>query len=389
MEPRRAPRSSCMVVYAHYPEDPRVRREAEALARHGIRVTVVCLQQPGEPATDEVAGVRVKRLPLRRRRGGLLSYAYQFLGFFVLASLAVRRLQARDGAEIVHVHSLPDILAFAALPARLRGARLILDLHEVMPELVAARVTSPWRPLLVPLVRGLETLSCLIAHRTITVGDSIATLLCRRGVPRERITVVTNVPTGTPPLGVAAVPQRLVFAGTVHPDRDLETFLRALALLPTLELRVFGPEDPTYSPILRRSVEELDLSARVSFHGPIPPEAVAREIAASAVGVVTYVENPHTRIGLSSKAFEFAAVRRPLVITDLPGLRALFDGAAQFYPAGDAKALADRIQKASEGGGGIEAQVERAATILERHAWPVMEQRLVQLYAGLVREDAP
>lgn len=385
MEPRRAPRSSCMVVYAHYPEDPRVRREAEALARHGFRVTVVCLRKPEESADEEVAGVRVVRLPLRRRRGGLLSYGYQFLAFFLLASRAVRRLRARDEAEIVHVHSLPDILVFAALPARLRGARLVLDLHEVMPELVAARLGSFGRPLLVPLVRGLETLSCLVAHRTITVSDSIARLLSGRGVPRERITVITNVPPGTPPVGVAAVPHRLVFAGTVHPDRDLETFLRALVLLPAMELRLFGPEDPVYSARLRRLVEELGLSGRVSFQGPIPPDAVAREIAASAVGVVTYVENPHTRIGLSSKAFEFAAVRRPLVITDLPGLRALFEGGALFYPAGDAGALADRIREASLWGGGVQNHVETAATILERHSWPVMEQRLLRLYSDLVR----
>ena len=39
-----------MATMSLYPEDPRVRREAEALARKAVAVDVVCLRGPDQPA---------------------------------------------------------------------------------------------------------------------------------------------------------------------------------------------------------------------------------------------------------------------------------------------------------------------------------------------------
>lgn len=38
----------CMVAYAYYLSDPRVRREAEALADRGNEVDFICLQKNGK-----------------------------------------------------------------------------------------------------------------------------------------------------------------------------------------------------------------------------------------------------------------------------------------------------------------------------------------------------
>jgi hypothetical protein len=124
-----------MITHSYYLRDPRVRREAEALAEAGYTVDVICLRDQGEPYRSEVNGVRIYRVPLRRCRGGFLRYLFEYLAFFVLSGLLLSALQLRRRYRLVHVHNMPNFLVFATLLPRLFGAKVILDMHDPMPEL--------------------------------------------------------------------------------------------------------------------------------------------------------------------------------------------------------------------------------------------------------------
>src|SRR5690349_8339642 len=122
------------LVYGHYPADTRVKRELGALRGTGRQCAVIAVRQAGETATQRVGGVVAIRVPGRKSRGGFLSYLIEY-GEFVLRC---RRLIATHSAlahvKVVHVHTLPDFLLWAALPARRRRARIVFDMHEIFPE---------------------------------------------------------------------------------------------------------------------------------------------------------------------------------------------------------------------------------------------------------------
>jgi hypothetical protein len=138
-----------MVVHSRYPiGETRVQREAQALVAAGWDVSVLCLRGPDEPSTETVDGVFVRRLPVDRNRGrGLGAQLVEYLTFFLLAFAALTTLHWRRRFDVVHVHNLPDFLVFAALPAKVSGASVVLDLHDLMPEFFMARTgeeaTSP------------------------------------------------------------------------------------------------------------------------------------------------------------------------------------------------------------------------------------------------------
>ena len=79
----------CIIRHYYYPEDPRSRREAEALVEAGHEVDLLALRQAGEPAREVINGVNVRRLPVGHYRGSLLLYAYEYSAFFVLAFLVL------------------------------------------------------------------------------------------------------------------------------------------------------------------------------------------------------------------------------------------------------------------------------------------------------------
>ena len=106
----------CMVVYSTYPADPRVRREAEALAEEGASVDVVCLGGGGERFVEEVRGVRAVRLPVARSRGGRLRYAWEWGLFIAMSFVVVSWLHLVRRYHVVHVHNTEENAVSADRP---------------------------------------------------------------------------------------------------------------------------------------------------------------------------------------------------------------------------------------------------------------------------------
>src|SRR5205823_7219258 len=135
-----SPRSHhvCAVAYTDYAADPRVRREAEALVREGIDVTVLALRRVGEPAEEWIEGVHVVHLPVVRHRGGQSGdYLRSYGRFFSrVAWYLGRRPRSFD---LVHVHSVPEAAVFAAIFQRCIGRPVLLDVHDLSTELYANR----------------------------------------------------------------------------------------------------------------------------------------------------------------------------------------------------------------------------------------------------------
>lgn len=109
-------RRAAVVVFSHYPSDPRPRREAEALIQLGMEVDVISIRQDDSDLRREnFNGVNILRVPLRHLRGGKASYLFQY-GSFISAAfflLAFRSFTRRY--SLVHVHNMPDVLVFSAL----------------------------------------------------------------------------------------------------------------------------------------------------------------------------------------------------------------------------------------------------------------------------------
>src|SRR5262249_26283589 len=132
----------CVIRQAYFPDDPRVRKEVRALLSHGFSVDVVCLRRPEEPARESWGAAHVHRLSMERRRRGVASYLLQYGGFLVRAFARVSRLHLQRRFRLVQVNTMPDALVFAALVPKLTGARIVLDVHELMPELFGALFTK-------------------------------------------------------------------------------------------------------------------------------------------------------------------------------------------------------------------------------------------------------
>ncbi|RPH36477.1 MAG: hypothetical protein EHM90_01905, partial [Chloroflexi bacterium] len=183
-----------IVAHASLPDDPRLRRQAEALRDAGYEVDLIGLRDPGQAETEAWNGLRLIRLPVRRRFKGFAGHLGEYLAFAALAAVRLAAEHRHRHYRLVQVATLPDFLAFAALPVRLTGVPLLLDLHEDMPEFFRDRFSGGGRQVLFPLVSGAARASAAVADAVITVHEPLRALAIARGVPADRISVVMNSP---------------------------------------------------------------------------------------------------------------------------------------------------------------------------------------------------
>src|SRR5436309_3932561 len=133
----------CMIAYTNYAADARVRREAETLASQGFRVLCLTTRNSNAPAQLTLNGVEVRELHVPKYRGKSTSaYIGSYLRFLLASSAACLRLLARKELDVVHVHNLPDFLVLAGLVPRLLGRKVVLDVHDSVPETFATKFTN-------------------------------------------------------------------------------------------------------------------------------------------------------------------------------------------------------------------------------------------------------
>lgn len=327
-----------VITYDWYPFDPRVRRLAMAAASGGYKVDVVCLRQPGEGPRDESEGVQIYRMPMDRGFGRSLPMTILYWCWFMLLSgLTITRLHLRHSYDVIHVHNMPDFLVFAALIPRLLGAKIILDVQDVSPELMAAKASGRLLPIVKRLAIWQERISVAFVQHVVTVGRPFEDLLLQRGVPREKLSVILNstdpelFPASYRPLPPAEIdgqprPFIVMYHGTLAERNGLDIAIRALAqareVVPNIRLDIKGRGE--HVPFLKSLAHELKIEDQVVFSDPCALEDLVKFIAHGDVGIIPYRRDGFMDLVLPTKAYEFAWLHRPIIASETPAICSMF-----------------------------------------------------------------
>ncbi len=392
----RASRPVAMLVHAYYEEDPRVRREAETLAGADRRVVVYALRRPGSPPRENLAGVEVRRLGVRRHQGAPLSrYLAEYLGFLVRAAIALTRDHPREHYAVVQVHSLPDFLVAAAMPLRVSGIPVILDLHEAMPDFFRHRFPRAASPLAHRALLLQERISLVLADAVLTVNDALGERLLGLGLPATKLTIIRNAPllARFDPAHHAVRPfmadgtLRLVYAGALSPTYELDVAIRAISMLAGMRpglpvtFEVYGRDFGEVA--LAGLARELGIADRIHLAGRIPLEDVPAAIAAADIGLAPTRRNPFTEFSLSTKLLEYMAMGKPAIATRLPLVERSFTGGeVATYEPGDPADLAMTILRLVDRPEDRAVQVAVASARVAELSWEIEATR----YLGVVED---
>jgi glycosyltransferase involved in cell wall biosynthesis len=388
----------CMVVHGPYPVgEERVLREARALVAHGYDVDIVAMRQPGEVAEELVDGCRVFRLPVAGGPRTRSRVVYEYLAFLLLAGGRLLRSLMRP-YSVVQIHNPPDFLLAAGLLPRLRGSRLVFDVHDFAPELFLLHFQRAPK-LLVRSLFAIERWAFRRADLVLTVNESYRRRIAeKRGGDSGVAVVLNSLDEGLLPDRPAPARDdtfRVVTHGTLNRHYGVEVLVEAFATLrerhPNARLEIYGDGDAV--PLIRRRISELGVEPVTTFEGRYLPQREALELVLGAsVGVVANLGHPRNHAALPVKLLEYVAMGIPVVTSDLRAIRDYFaEDELAFYPPGDSEALAAELLAVATDPQAASARAERARGRYRDYRWSVQADRYVSLLDSLIgrrRKDA-
>ncbi len=397
MTPVSEPLRLCMVVHNYYEGDARVRRYAESLAALGHRVEVLALRAEGKPARDEIRGVVLRRLPLSRRRGGTLYYLFEYCWFTLLCAWVLAGAALRRRHDLIHVHNMPDFLVFAALLPRLLGVPVVLDVHDLMPEVYCSKFkVGTGHPAIWP-IRLQEWLSHRFASAVVFATEQFRGTAVTRGTvrPGRAIVAMNAADTGIfdrrrHPWTGPADPARftMLYLGTVSHRHGVDQCVRVLPLvkdrLPGVRLLLHcklaeGEGRPLQE--LRELAAALGVADRLEVGPALPLTEVPAAMARASCGVFTPHRDVHIDMALSLKVPEFIAMGVPVVAVRTPIMTSLVrEDEVLMFEDGDLQAFADCLVRLHTDPAEARAMTDRARRFTEAHAW----EREFAAYAELL-----
>lgn len=347
-----------MLVHKNYYHDVRVRRYVESLIKTGASVDVIC-PAPNylDAAFETHEQIRVYSIPLRHVQKNQVRYIFEYLFSFIWYFILLSALHIQNRYQVIHVHNMPDFLIFSAIIPKLMGASLILDIHDLMPEVFISKYGERSNKLIVSLIKLQEKLSCWLADEVITVNSVCETNLINRGLPPRKITVVHNYP--NPAIFDRSLypnePDRpkkgftLIYPGTLAPRYGLETVVRALPQLktqiPEIRLLVFCQETP-YKDELLQLADQLGVLPYVELRPLIRNEQVPHQLIKADIGVYPAVNDVHMALATPTKVLEYSAMGIPIVSSRLRMVEETFgDSAIMFFESGNVPQFAQCVME--------------------------------------------
>lgn len=381
---------ACFLYYQHF--NALVYREAKALQEHGFEVDIVCLRVLlNEKLIQRFRGINVYAIQKRpTAEKSFVSYFLRLLFFYAKAAGLLTVLAPIRKYSLVHVTAPPDIMVFAALVPKLLGARIILDIHDIGPELFMRKLHVGEHQPVIRLIKLMEWISSRFADHVITVTDFWKDKLVSRSVDESKCTMLLNVPDEDVFQPMKAPRQRksfnLYYHGSLEEHFGVDTMLEAMPMIqeqiPNVLLHIVGGKKGRAYEEYRELANRLNLNSRVMFHPGVVFWELPGVLSDADLGVVPTKDAVFSNEAVSMKALEYIALGIPIVISRTKAHDFYYDSSmVRFFDPCNAEQLAEAVIELYKDRERRETLICNAHSFLEHNGW----NKFKELYSEIVQ----
>jgi len=373
---------ACVIAYTFLDADFRVRRYVEYLVDRGYEVDVIALRKSGEERIGRRNGITTFRIRERRsNEKGILNYAFNILMFFLKGTFVLfsRTWKVRYG--VVHIHNVPDFLIFMGALPKWRGAKLILDIHDILPEFFCRKFGKNLRSFPARILFLLEKMSVRFADHVIVANDLWREkILLRCGLPPSKCTSLLNYPD----VEYFRFPRSqqkkngflMIYPGTISYHHGVDIAIHALGMLekeiPNIRFDIYANRSSNLEHVdrIKALVREKKLDDFVTIHQPLSLRRLGEIFVNADVGIIPKRGGMFAEEAFSTKMLEFMAAGLPVVASRTKIDEYYFDDSmVSYFEPENASDLAERIREIYTNPAGARKRAEKSLEFVGRNNW--------------------
>ena len=314
--------SLLMVSVSNVPIDGRVIRSVEALSSIFDKVRLVGFTR-GEEDPPPIKNIDYHIFLLQEKTGYRLLQVLlrKASRLWILIKMVWAVLSFK--ADVYYSHEA-HLLPVAWLAARLRGAKIVYDIHELYGEMGAGLSSNVLKFIEAPFIRSCNVL--------ITTNSDRAKRIAKIRKISSEIKVIRNLPvisnSSLRILDIYKNPDSIkcLYHGRISlVDRALDVLVRAIGSMPGFELVILGIDSLGERAKLEAIAAESTLE-NIFFLDPIPPDQLVSFSVGADIGVLPYRNiGINTALASPNKIWEYIASGLFVLSSPFPEAQRLFE----------------------------------------------------------------
>lgn len=162
-------------------------------------------------------------------------------------------------------------------------------------------------------------------------------------------------------------PPYLLTVGAIERRKNLETIIEMLTLLENKAMHLYilgGIRDQAYFDEIQTKIQQVGLTQRVHYLGFLDEETLISRYQQAAIFIAASKDE-----GFNIPPLEAMACNVPVICSDIPVHRELFDGAALFYTTNSAQELAKKVELLTKEAGLSQELVQQGMLKVQLYQW--------------------
>jgi glycosyltransferase involved in cell wall biosynthesis len=383
-----------MLAYTFYEQDNRVRRYAETLMKRGDQVDVIALRKKRQNFSGELNKVKIWRIQQRMiNEKKKITYLFRLLNFFFRSFIFLSYKHLKEPYDLVHIHSVPDFLVFVSFMPKVKGAKIILDIHDILPEFYISKFNTSKKTYLFKMLQIVEKISIMFSDHVIISNHLWRKKLISRSTHSGKCTAILNYPVNLS-FSRAAIQNNhnkfiMIYPGSLGWHQGLDIAINAFNLIidraPEAEFHIYGTG--SYKKQLRHIIRDLALQDKIFLKETVPFDNVHQIMANANLGIVPKRNDSFGGEAFSTKIFEFMLIGIPVIVSKTKIDKYYFnESVVQFFEPGNEKDLAEKMMLLIKNKDLRQQLAHNASKFIQKNNWDVKKHIYLDLVDSLVQK---
>jgi len=356
------------VSVRHPPFDTRIfHKECKTLEREGYSVYLVVPHERDE----ETDGINIV---------SLIKADDKFYKVFRSIPEALSKC-FEINSDVYHFHD-PELIPIGLI-LKLKRKKVIYDAHEDHPKDVFEKLWSmPLKIIAYIYFSILEKLASIFFDNIVAATPHIASKY-----PDKKTTLLRNFPIlelidKSRKVEIKSDNLIIIYQGGITKLRGVKQVIDALGKVnEKAELLLFGKWEAGFE----EECKTLKGWKKTKYLGVIKQEKLYGYGKSADIGIINYLSSPNNNDSLPNKPFEYMACSLPIIMSNFPHWKGMFNDCALFSNPEDPESIADNILMLTNNIKLRKEMGEKGRALVEKeYNWEMESKKLIDMYNGLI-----